>query len=330
MVLLNRRGAVENKKKLRGQLRVLAYVSILGVACLGLSVRAARAEVADQSLAFGRQISELVNTQQVDAQKISMNGQSMFVASSLGHDSVAKTLDRFEDYCKRNGAQAPEEWKKLADKSPEASPEGNAFFKTGLMRSGSENEGTVLCFVRSSESKSTVKEAFSTFSETGELGAIGQLRYAYAKKTKKGNTHVLTGWTTEKFNLKDMMPADDGKDVPGSDFAEIPRPKSAQRILATRVEGTPFGVNVYKTEGAPTEVAKFYDETLIKQGWVAVDAELDKKGDEPKERAAVGHLYEKDGVVLTMASHLESGATYATLGLSGVQQAGPHDKSANR
>jgi hypothetical protein len=326
MVLLNKRGAVEQRKKLKGQLRVLGYVCVLGVACAALSVRAARAEVADQSLVFGRQISELVNTQTVDAQRISMNGQSMFVASSLGHDSVPKTLDRFEEYCRKNGAQAPEEWKKLADKSPEASAEGNDFFKTGLMRSGSENEGTVLCFVRSSESKSTVKEAFSTFSDTGELGAIGQLRYAYAKKTKKGNTHVLTGWTTDKFNLKDMMPADDGKDVPGSDFAEIPRPKEAQRILATRVEGTPFGVNVYKTVGAPTEVAKYYDETLIKQGWVAIDAELDKKG-EPQERAAVGHLYEKDGVVLTLASHLDSGQTYATLGLAGVQQT---DKSANR
>jgi hypothetical protein len=324
MVLLNKRGAVEQRKKLKGQLRVLGYVCVLGVACAALSVRAARAEVADQSLVFGRQISELVNTQTVDAQRISMNGQSMFVASSLGHDSVPKTLDRFEDYCRKNGAQAPEEWKKLADKSPEASAEGNEFFKTGLMRSGSENEGTVLCFVRSSESKTTVKEAFSTFSDTGELGAIGQLRYAYAKKTKKGNTHVLTGWTTDKFNLKDIMPADDGRDVPGSDFAEIPRPKEAQRILATRVEGTPFGVNVYKTVGAPTEVAKYYDETLIKQGWVAIDAELDKKGDEPKDRGAVGHLYEKDGVVMTMAAHLDSGQTYATLGLAGVQT----DKSA--
>ena len=35
----------------------------------------------------------------------------------------------------------------------------------------------------------------------------------------------------------------------------------------------------------------------------------------------------RNGVVLTMASHLESGATYATLGLAGVQQT---DKSANR
>lgn len=325
MVLLNKKGAVEKRKKLKGQLRLLGYVCFLGVACAGLSVRAARAEVADQSLAFGRQLSNLTNTQQVDTQRISMNGQSMFVGSTLGHDSVTATLDRFEQYCRRNSAQSPEEWKKLADKSPEQSTEGNSFFKTGLMRSGTDNEGTIMCFVRSSESKTTVGEAFSTFSDTGELGAIGQLRYAYAKKTKKGNTHVLTGWTTDKFNLKDMMPSDDGKDVPGSDFSEIPRPKDAQRILATRVEGTPFGVNVYKTTGAPTEVAKYYDETLIKQGWVAIDAELDKKADEPKERAAVGHLYEKDGVVLTMASHLESGSTYATLGLAGVQLT---DKSA--
>ena len=326
MGLLNRKGAVEQRKKLKGQLRLLGYVCVLGVACAGLSIRAARAEVADQSLAFGRQLSELTNTQVVDAQRISMNGQSMFVGSTLGHDSVPATLDRFEQYCRRNSAQSPEEWKKLADKSPDASAEGNEFFKTGLMRSGSDTEGTVLCFVRSNQSKTTVGEAFSTFSETGELGAIGQLRYAYAKKTKKGNTHVLTGWTTDKFNLKDMMPPDDGKDVPGTDFAEIPRPKDAQRILATRVEGTPFGVNVYKTSGPPSEVAKYYDETLIKQGWVALDAELEKKGTEPSERAAVGHLYEKDAVVLTMASHLDNGQTYATLGLAGVQT----DTSAHR
>jgi hypothetical protein len=118
-----------------------------------------------------------------------------------------------------------------------------------------------------------------------------------------------------------MLPADDGKDVPGSDFAEISRPKDAQRILATRVDGTPFGVNVYKTDAPPTEVAKFYDESLIKQGWVAVDAELDKRGHEPTERAAIGHLYEKDGVVLTLAAHVDTGKTFATLGLAGVQLA---------
>src|SRR5205085_8852241 len=174
-------------------------------------------------------------------------------------------------------------------KSPDASPESQEFFKMGLMRSGDDNEGTVLCFVKGNESKPTVGEAFKAFNDTGELGAIGQLRYAYAKKTKKGNTHVLTGWTTSKFNLKNILP-EDGKDVRGNDFAEIPRPKDSQRILATRVEGTPFGVNVYKTDQAPTEVAKTYDETLIKQGWVALDVELSKKANEPKERGAVGHI----------------------------------------
>lgn len=314
------RRSPEKRKHLAGLIRVFAYVSGVGVVCGALSIRAARAEVADQSLVVGRQMLELVGTKNNDVSHVSLNGQQMFLGSALAKDDVGTVLDRYEQHCKKNGAQSPESWQELS-KNPVRQSETSAqtleAFNTGVVRSGNEKEGTVICFVRSSSSKTSVAEALKAFGQTGELGALGQLRYAYAKKTEQGNTHILTGWTLDKFNVSAFTPPETG-DVAGSDFPEMPRPENAQRVLSARVEGTPFGLNVYRSDVAPAKVAEQFDEAMTKAGWFTLDTEIEKHQDTSKDKA-VGHLYEKDGVVLTLASSIQEGKTISVLGLAGVQ-----------
>ena len=57
---------------------------------------------------------------------------------------------------------------------------------------------------------------------TGELGAIGELRYAYVSRAPSGKTLVLTVWTDSTFNLRDMI-GEEGKDSAGEDFADMLR-----------------------------------------------------------------------------------------------------------
>lgn len=306
-----RRSSPQKRKHLAGLARMFGYFSVLGVVCAGLTVRNARAEVGDQSLKLGRQMMELANTTNNDINKVSLNGQTMFLGSSLAKDDVQAVLNRYEKHCRTNAAQSVESWREIAaaDKQTATS---NGFFTNGLIRSGDAQEGSVICFVRSEQSKASATEAIGAFTQTGELGALGQLRYVYVKKTARGNTHVLTAWTMDKFSLKEIMP-EEGKDVPGRDFSEVPRLPSSQRILASQLEGTPFGVNVYRTSAGQDAVLKFYDDEMTKRGWFALDAEL------KNEDNAKSHLYEKDGVVLTLATKVEQGATFAGLGLAGVQ-----------
>lgn len=317
-MLFTRRTSVEKRKHLAGLARMFGYFSVLGIVCAGVSVRNARAEVGDKSIALGRQMLELANATQHDVTKVNLNGQPMFIGSSIGKDSVQGVLSRYEQHCKTNAAQSVESWKELGGKTDEQKKEDVTGFTTsGLMRSGGDQEGTVICFVRSDQSKASAKEAFKSFTETGELGALGQLRYVYAKKTSKGNTHVLTAWTTNKFNLNEILPKEGGGDVPGSDFGgDIPRINGSQRILSTMVEGTSFGVNVYRSDMAPKDVAKLYDTELTQKGWFALDAEIEAKS---KDKATIGHLYEKNGVVLTLATNVQDGKTFTALGLAGVQ-----------
>jgi hypothetical protein len=306
---------LEKRKHRRGLLRAAGYlIALSGVFSL-IQIRHARAEVGDRTVEMGRQMFALANATQHDVNKLTLNGQQMYIGSSLSKDSVNQVLDRYESLCDKNRAQDNDEWRKLAESNAPAEKKA-ALGNAGVVRSGDGGEGAVMCFTKTATSKPSFGEAVQTFAQTGELGALGAVRYVYANKSPSGNTVVLTAWTDEHFNMKSFM-GDKTKDCAGDDFAEIPRPADSQRVLSGRVEDTPFGLNIYRGKAAPIDVATSYDQQLTKAGWRAVDPELETRmADNPHH--PVGRIYEKDGVVLTLAAHLEPGFTFTTLGLASV------------
>ena len=308
------------RRHLKGLLRASAYLSVLGLVAGVFSIRAARAEVAERSVVFGRQMAELSKATNQDLNQITIDGQSMWVGSSTTKDSAKNVLDRYEGYCQTNAAQPGASWRELADKTDAAKAE-SSILKTGILRGGTATEGTILCFTHTNQSKPTLKESLSTLAQTGDLGALGSVRYVYAHE-EGTSTIVLTAWTDEKFDILKLTPAE-GKDVTGDELPEIPRPPETDRVLATRIERTPFGINAYRGKGSPASVVAFYDDAMQKKGWFALDPEIE---DEDGERGKQAHqttarLYEKDGVVLTVASRIDEGATFTHLGLAGVSAA---------
>jgi len=315
--MLIRRLSVAKSKHVRGLLRAGGYVAALSIALGCFQLRAAHAEVKNRTVELGRQMLQLSNATQHDVNKLLLNGQPMFVASSMSKDAPGDVLSRFEADCQKNAAQPVANWRELATKT-DADKAGSSVMPDGVMRGGNNEEGTIVCFTKGDSSKPTVKEAFKTFAETGELGALGNLRYVYAKRTSKGDTHVLTAWTDNKFNLSDLAPPE-GSEAPGADFAEIPRVPTSNRLLSAQVEGTPFGVNVYRSKQGPQKVVAFYDEEMAKRGWVSIDPELDKRPENAGDKTkAIGRLYEHNGVILTLASNLQDDDTVTALGLAGV------------
>jgi hypothetical protein len=246
------------------------------------------------------------------------------MGSSVSHDTAATVLDRYETECKKNAAQSPESWRQLTQTSEkDAAKNAEALAgmsSSGVMRAGSPTEGTVLCFVKTEHSKTGVGEAFKSLAETGELGAVGDLRYVWAKQGPSGNTTVLTAWTDDHFNIAELNPAE-GREAHGADLPNLPRPPDSTRMFAAQVEGTPFGLNVYRGKQGPAKVIDFYDQAMKERGWLVIDPEMDKwmaQQGETNTEGAIGRLYEHDGVVLTLAAHLEEGDTITTLGLAGV------------
>lgn len=302
----------------KGWMRVFAFGTAVGIVCALVSIKFARAEVIDNALVVGRQMTELANSSKNQALKVRMNGQDVVYASQLSHDSPEAILDRYERLCKENAAQSPEDWKDLGAKAP-ANARGKDVAETGgTMRGGSRDEGTVMCFVRSSTSKPKIGEALATFQATGELGAIGQLRYAYVRKTKKGATHVLAMWTMDKFNVKEMFP--ESGDAPGEDFADLPRPGDSRRLFSVQIAGAPYGLNVYESNEDPVALANSIDQRLTKSGWFAIDIEGEAKRNTPSLNGVTGRVYEKDGILMTAVSRIENKKTVTAYGIAGVPE----------
>ena len=318
------RSSKQRIRHVKGLLRAGAYVLGLSVLCGALQLRSARAEIADRTLQLGRQMLTLANAAQHDVNKVVLNGQNMFIGNSLSHDSAKLLLDRYQTYCEANSAQPAEMWRELVNK-PGASTD-KKWLSTGVMRGGDDREGTVVCFTKTPKSQQSLGEAAKAFAETGDLGQLGAARYVYAKTTEQGNTHVLTAWTDDTFSIFELV-GDETKDVPGVDFGgEIPRVPSSRRAFSARLDESPFGVNVYQNKEDPAKVVEFYDSAMQGAGWAAVDPELNRR--EPGN-PGFGRLYEKDNVVLTLASVRASAdpkdGTFTVLGLAGV-----HGNAASR
>ena len=311
------RTSPKRMKHVKGLLRAGAYV--LGVtAVFGVvRVRTARAEMADRTVVLGRQMLTLANASTHEVNRVVINGQSMWLGNSIAHDTGKNILDRYQAYCESNGAQPASEWRAVAT-GPKKAPDSK-LAPTGVMRGGSDSEGSIVCFTKTPTSKPSLFEAMKAFEETGDLGALGAARYTYVKTTDQGNTHVLTAWTDDSFNVSELI-GDETKDAPGTDFGgDIPRVPDARRAFAARIEDSPFGVNVYHGKETPTKTVGFYDGVMQRAGWAAVDPELEKRDDGGK---AVARLYEKDNVVLTVASSPMSDdpkdGTFTVLGLAGA------------
>lgn len=315
MSLFISRTSSQKKKHVRGLVRAGGYVLGLGVVLGAFQIRAARAEMENKTLQLGRQMFQLSNASTHEVNKVVLNGQNMFLGNTVSHDPANKILDRYESYCQSNAAQTAESWQELG-KSEKAAEPDKKWLATGIMRTGDLHEGAIVCFTKTAKSKPTIGEAAKSFAETGDLGHLGAARYVYVKSTEAGNTHVMTAWTDDTFSIFDLM-GEEGKDVAGKDFGgEIPRVPDSRRAFSMRLEDTPFGVNIYQGKGDPVAIVKQYDDTLQGLGWTAVDPEVERH--EPGTLGAV-HVYEKNNVVLTVASSADpKEGTFTTLGLAGV------------
>jgi len=313
MFLIRSPRTPQKMKHLRGLVRAFAYLAVTMLVFSAWSIRSARAEMQNRTIVLGREMLLLANASQHDVTPIVFNEQKMFLGSSISNDAPSAVLDRYEAHCKASPGQPAAGWKDIDPRAAASAPE---IATTGLMRSGSAEEGTVICFVKGADTKATASEAFRSFAETGELGALGRLRYVYAKATKSGRTHVLTAWTDDRFNLVDMMP-EEGKDAPGQDFPELPRVPNSTRALSAYAEGMPYGVNVYKTTDAPGTTLAFYDAQMIARGFHGFDPELTEE-----KNGGQGRAYVKDGVVLTIGTKVQPEGVFVALGLAGVADHG--------
>ena len=130
-----RRLSVAKSKHARGLLRAGGYLAVLSLGLGAFQLRAAHAEVRNRTVELGRQMYEPRQCHAARRQQAHLNGQPLWVGSSVAKDSVTDVLDRYE-------ADLPEE-PRAADRelagarAEDRREEGkNAAVSTGVMRAG--------------------------------------------------------------------------------------------------------------------------------------------------------------------------------------------------
>lgn len=256
-------------KRVGGIRRVIAYgLTVSLIVGLG-AMKKAQADGAEAMKGLSRDLLALRDVLG-DGKELRINGESVHAAVTPTTRSVKETLDDFERHCEENPGVLRRGWSELLSVPgvPKAVPVENGTVKMGTFRSGDDKEGIVLCIARGDGSPKDLATAFDEFSRTQDLGALGKMRYVYARSVPNGGAQVMTAWTDDHFSFN-ALAATNG-DAPGSDSLVVPRLPSSQRILTAEVQGTSYAVRIYEVPGSVPQVLARYDTLMKERGFVPI------------------------------------------------------------
>jgi hypothetical protein len=287
-------------RRLAAVLRACCCASVL---LLGLGLwcaRSARAELGEAALGVGRGLAGFEDLTG-ESYRVRLNGEPVNVSTALVELSIPEVLARFERHCREKNVA-----KELGALETALSvPAGEVLGESGALTRSSEREGFIACFART-DAESSLGERLKRFGQTLDLSDVGLLRYAYAKRTEGGRTHVIVAWTDRAFRLEALIAGTRGKDAPGSDLVGGARPIRSVRLLDASVEGAPYGTRIYDSQSNVSDVLAGLDGEMTGRGWTA------SLGSEPGLEHA--RAYSRRGRdVLVFAYPSETGSTISML-----------------
>jgi hypothetical protein len=256
--------------------RVLACASALSLGLAWCWTGAVSAQIEQSSFALGERLADELGDVVSEPQAILVNGQTAWIASKTTPLSVSEALDRFDAHCVATSQSLRTNLDGLEAEASASGEEGTALSgQRWLIRRGEVpgQGGQLVCLAPTQplEGFLDLGERLGTLFETGELTALGELRYVRAKPRPEGGTHVITVWTAGDFNLFEALPRD--ADVPGTEPDRVPRPPDAMRTLSARIPGRDYAMYSYISKRSAAELLQFYASEMPKQGWALLDAE---------------------------------------------------------
>jgi hypothetical protein len=285
-----------------GAVRVSILVAIMGAISGAWFTSRAKAEASREGFRLGKDLAPLADL--LDGQyEISLNGENLYLSNTTTKQSVTKVLDRFVAQCKTNGGAIADQMGDVA-RAWHLSPEETDSVLTNLsiVRDEADGEGVVLCFARNKEQMAI--DALREFAETQDLGALGKLRYVYARPEGEGATHIMTVWTEGSFRMAHLLREAEGRVA--EDVRIVPRPPQSRFVFDASIRQTPYGVRVYRSTTPVSDVSTYYDAEMGSRGW-----------DIAKPPVAGGEVrgYLKEGVTVVVSTMRddETGDTLVSL-----------------
>lgn len=246
-------------------LRLGLYLSVIVALSAWWKVRQVSAELSERALSIGRTM-ESWRDPAAGTSTIRLNGTRVSITSVSSDDGVVAILDRFTRMCARNSGGMHEELHTMIARGAQI-PEHVAD-RFGVFRAqDGERQGTAACFARDADGgMSALLDRISKLVETGDLAALGQLRYVFAHRRAGSNsTHVLTLISHESLPIEKIFPA--SGDVSGADLVPDVRPEHARRLVSAELEGTTQRAVFYETHVNAGRALQSYDEALPARGY---------------------------------------------------------------
>ncbi len=238
--------------------------------------RSARADMGEAALGLGRQLAGFEDFTG-SSYRVVLNGEPVNVSTALVALPISDVLARFEHHCREKSVS-----RELGDLAASLSePVLGEVGSDGIMRRESGHEGLIACLASPSAERS-LSERLQRFAETLDLSDVGLLRYAYARRTASGKTHVVVVWTDRAFRLESLIAGSDHVDAPGSDVAGGARPMDSVRLLTAAVEGAPYSARIYDSRLSAARALDGLDVDMKKLGWQRL---VGRAGDPPETRA---------------------------------------------
>src|SRR5579859_4171036 len=130
-----------------GVLRVAGFFLAVLLVFGAFRVSSARAEFAESSLAFGRELSQITDVTS-ETHVLDLNGQRLGIASGVATQSIAVVLDRIEAGCKESPGPLAEVMTTHPGGVPSNATHAPPSLFGGVFRTKSDDdrEGVVLCF----------------------------------------------------------------------------------------------------------------------------------------------------------------------------------------
>ena len=240
-------------------------VICISLTLLGCLLSTAKAKVGESLVYFGEQLSALTHAKAHSTEsRLHINGLEVHRITASTPLDVKETLNRLQGFCSEHGGLvAPDKLlKSAAVKSIQ--PHNTAL--GGSYRHESEHAGVLACIdTQRPLGVSELTARLQEFVTTGNLSAIGSLRYVLARR-EKSVTSLLVLWTEGDAPLLQMFPKTG--DAPGYDVPGIPRPDHASRVFSANEDDAPYSLTTYQSLAtSPASAIEWYKSQLQQRGW---------------------------------------------------------------
>lgn len=236
---------------------------LLGLGASWLLARRARAALTEQTSAIGRRLGafgELGGS----TTELTLNGQRFAFSARTFELPHTELVERFVTACDDHTKPLAEA---LAEGLPRVRAEAPPLLRSLLAPHAFADDGTAsaVCLVGlANEGVRGLAARARAFVHTRDLGALGQLRFAFVRSLAPRRAQLLLVTADRGLALDALLPRGD-TDVPGGDVLPV-RPDGGVRTLSAEVHGTPHGISVYRVADGPRAALRRYDGRLTALG----------------------------------------------------------------